>query len=369
MLYFKTENVKLLPEKAQIKSEFSTHEEPFLKYGLYCLFFVRYRTIAAKYSQGIQLGFIYKYTNRSCGQMNYKKLFRTREARMKVLNFLRFIPDKYMIQLQYRIKFGRKLNLKDPKRFTEKLQWYKLYYRNPIMKQCVNKYAVRDYVKSKGLQDILVPLYAHYNRVEDIDWENLPDRFVIKTQHDGGGWNVVIVQDKKNLNKEEVIQKLSFSGTKSEKNAVGREWAYYEIPKGIIAEELLTNHENPGAPINDYKIYCFSGVPKYIHVDVDRFIGHKRNFFDVQWNQLDLQSEYPNYPGTIAKPDQLEKMLKIAGILSEDFPFVRVDLYDVNGKVYFGELTFYPSAGYADHHPDEWDYEFGKDFELKPFQS
>ncbi len=299
--------------------------------------------------------------------MDYTKIFKSRTTRSKILNLLRFIPDKPMIVLQYRLKLGRRISLKSPKRFTEKLQWYKLYYRNPVMKQCVNKYAVRDYVKSKGLQDILIQLYAHYDYVNEIEWDSLPNSFVIKTQHGGGGLNVIIVQDKAKLNKEDVYQKLSFVGTRAGKNGGGREWAYYEIPKGIVVEELLINNENPEAGINDYKFFCYNGHAKYIVVDVNRYTGHKRNFYDRDWNNLHITSDCPACDRYIERPQNLDQMLSAAEKLSEDFPYVRVDLYSVDGKVYFGELTFYPWSGYVQFTPDEWDYKLGEDFELKTF--
>lgn len=299
--------------------------------------------------------------------MNYKKIFRSREVRRKVLSLLRFIPDKPMLKLQYRIKCGRKLDLKDPRRFTEKIQWYKLYYRNPVMHQCANKYAVREYVQSKGLEDTLVPLYAHYDRAEDVDWESLPQSFVIKTQHSGGGLNVMTVPDKSLVSKEEMVQKFAFKKEKVGTKGGGREWAYWGIPTGIVVEELLINRENPEAGINDYKFYCYSGVPKYIHIDIDRYHNHRRNFYDSSWNRLELESEYPNYMGSIDKPQGFSEMIRVASVLSADFPFVRVDLYNIKGKVYFGEMTFYPSSGYAPHNPDDWDFRFGEDFELRKY--
>lgn len=300
--------------------------------------------------------------------MNYKKIFRSREARRKVLSLLRFIPDKPMLKIQYRIKCGRKLNLKNPQRFTEKLQWYKLYYRDPIMHQCADKYAVREYVKAKGLGDLLVPLYAHYNRAEDVDWESLPQSFVIKTQHGGGGLNVMTVPDKSLVSKEEMVQKLAFKKKKVGTRGGGREWAYWGIPTGIVAEELLVNRENPEAGINDYKFFCYNGHAKYIIVDIDRYIGHKRNFYDRDWNDLRVTSDCAACDREIERPENLEEMLTVAEKLSEGFPYVRVDLYNVDGRIYFGELTFYPWSGYVQYTPDEADFWFGEDFELRKFE-
>jgi hypothetical protein len=300
--------------------------------------------------------------------MDYKKIIKTREMRGKILQLLRFVPDKPMLKVQYKMKLGRKLDLKNPKRFTEKLQWYKLYYRNPIMKQCVNKYTVREYVKSKGLEEILVPLYAHYKWVEDVEWDKLPNSFVIKTQHGGGGLNVMVVPDKSRVNKEEVVAKLSFSNIKVGQKGGGREWAYWDNPTGVVVEELLINEVNPEAGVNDYKIFCYNGKPEFIIVDVDRYIGHKRNFYDIAWNNLHVTSDCPASDREIEKPENLSEMLSIAERLSEGFPFVRVDLYNVDGKVYFGELTFYPWSGYVQYTPDDWDYKFAEDFVLEKYR-
>lgn len=296
--------------------------------------------------------------------MDYKKIIRSRDMRGKLLRLLRFIPDKTMLKLQYRIKLGRKLNLKNPRRFTEKLQWYKLYYRNPVMKQCVNKFFVRDYVKAKGMEDHLVRLYAHYDKAEDVAWDQLPESFVIKTQQGGGGLNVMVVPDKSKVSKEEMVAKLGFSIDRVGEKGGGREWAYWGNPTGIVVEELLVNRKHPEAGINDYKIFCYKGKPKFIVVDADRYIGHKRNFYDASWKNLHITSDCPPLDREMERPENLEEMLRVASILSRDFPYVRVDLYSVEGKVYFGELTFYPWSGYVQYQPDEADYLFGEDFEL-----
>lgn len=299
--------------------------------------------------------------------MDYKKILKTSKSRVAVLNALRFLPDSIMLPLQYRMKLGRKLNLKNPQRFTEKLQWYKMNYRNPVMHQCVDKYLVREYVMSKGLDSILVPLIGKYDNLDQIDWNTLPDQFVIKTTHGGGGLNVIVCDDKSKLSMEDVKKKIVFDPHSVMVNGLGREWAYYGLSFGIVVEELLINRENPVAGINDYKIFCYGGHAKYIIVDVDRYIGHKRNFYDRDWNNLHVTSDCPASDREIERPENLDEMLKVAEKLSEDFPYVRVDLYSVDGKVFFGELTFYPWSGYVQYTPDEADFWFGKDFDLIRF--
>lgn len=296
--------------------------------------------------------------------MDYKKIFRTGKSRAAVLNALSFLPDTVMLPLQYKVKLGRKLNLKDPKRFTEKLQWYKINYRNPVMHQCVDKYLVRDYVKSKGMGKTLIPLIGRYNSLDEVNWNTLPEQFVIKASHGGGGLNVILCPDKNELSMNEVKAKLSFDPHPVKANSLGREWAYYGLQPGIVVEELLINRENPEAGINDYKFFCYNGQAKYIIVDVDRYIGHKRNFYDRDWNNLHVTSDCPASEREIERPDNLDEMISVAETLANDFPFVRVDLYSVSGKVYFGELTFYPWSGYVQFLPDKWDFEFAKSFPL-----
>ena len=294
----------------------------------------------------------------------YKNIIKSAKVRRNILNCLSVLPDSIMLPLQYRIKLGRKLDLKEPKRFTEKIQWYKMNYRNPVMHQCVDKYLVREYIKDRGLDYILVPLIGKYDSITQVDWDSLPDQFVIKTTHGGGGVNVVVCNDKRKLDIKEIKDKLQCDRRPVKENTMGREWAYYGLIPGIVVEKLLINRDNPYAGINDYKIFCYNGHAKYVIVDVDRYIGHKRNFYDLNWNNLHVTSDCPAADKEIEKPENLDEMLSIAEKLSSDFPFVRVDLYDVDGKVYFGELTFYPWSGYVQYEPDEIDYKLGKDFPL-----
>ncbi len=294
--------------------------------------------------------------------MEYKSIFKSRKLRKVILRFFKFIPDKLMLKIQYKIKTGRRLNLKNPVRYTEKLQWYKLNYKNPIMHSCVDKYLVREFVKGKGLEHILVKLYAKYEKLGEINLDSLPDKFVIKSTNGSGGHNVILCNDKKLLNIEDV--KKTLKNKKVKKRVGGREWAYYGLEPGIIVEELLVNTENPDAGVNDYKIFCYKGKAKYVIVDADRYIGHKRNIYDINWNNLNVVSDCPALDEEAVKPENYEGMIKIAEKLSEDFPYVRVDLYNVSGKIYFGELTFYPWSGYVDFNPDSFDFEAGKDFEL-----
>ena len=294
----------------------------------------------------------------------YKKYIKSPKLRNKILNLLWFVPDSVMLKLQYRIKLKRKLNLKNPKRYTEKIQWYKIHYRNSLMHKCVDKYLVRKYVKEKGLENILVKLYGRYDSIYDVDFNKLPQSFVIKTTHGGGGLNVIVCKDKKQLDFGEISEKLSSGNKPFKARSGGREWAYYGLKPGIIVEELLINTKNPEAGINDYKIFCYNGKPEYIVVDVDRYIGHKRNFYNTEWENLHVTSDCPSADREIEKPRKLDEMLKIASKLSEGFPYVRVDLYEVGERVFFGEMTFYPWSGYVQFIPDKFDFKLGNKFAL-----
>ena len=299
--------------------------------------------------------------------MNYKTIIPSQKIRFWILKLLSFLPDKIMLSLQYYIKMGKKCNFRKPNTWTEKLQLYKMYYRNPLLGTCVDKYEVRGYVEQKGLANNLVKLYGVYSNAKDIDFDTLPDSFILKTTDGGGGNNVIIVNDKTALDTDSLRRKLNSWINIKDINA-GREWAYTQIKKSqIIAEELLINDNCPEAGIEDFKILCFHGEPKYIIIDKDRYIDHKRNFYDIDWNRVDVTTDHAQFDTPYPKPENLTTMLEIAKIMSKDFPFVRVDLYNVNGDIYFGELTFYPWSGYVAFTPKEFDEHLGSLLDEKTF--
>lgn len=299
--------------------------------------------------------------------MGYKSIIKNKNYRFIILHKLSWVPDSLMVRLQYRIKLGYWPNLKNPKRFMEKIQLYKIKYCNPILPHCVDKYDVREYVTKKGLNDILVECYAVYESAEDFKIEDLPNKFVAKSTTGGGGLNVLIVRDKANLDVQ-IIKRCAANWTKPRPHrpSSGREWAYKEIHKNrMIIEEYL---EDPSQnDLVDYKFFCFDGKPYCVQLDSNRQNDHHQNYYDTNWKSLGVHCSYPEGP-LVPKPLNFEKMLEVASILSKDFPFVRVDLYNVNGKIYFGELTFYPTSGYGKFTPDSFDYELGKQFNVSSFQ-
>jgi hypothetical protein len=230
---------------------------------------------------------------------------------------------------------------------------------------CVDKYKAREFVKSKGLSSILNELYGIYDNPEDIDFAILPEQFVIKTTDGTGGENIFICKNKKTLDIFDLIGKLKKWKNKKDVNA-GREWAYTEIKESkYIIEKYLENEDMPEAGIFDYKFFCFDGEPKCIGVDKNRYIGHKRNFYDIHWMKLNITiNNYPPMEEEMVIPPNFVEMLRITRLLAADFPFVRVDLYNLNGEIIFGELTFYPSSGYAKFTPDKFDFELGSYFNI-----
>lgn len=295
--------------------------------------------------------------------MDYKKLIPNQELRLKILGLTDFIPDRVMIEIQYRIKTGRKLNLKNPTRFTEKLQWYKLYYRNPLMTQCADKYEVRSYVREKGLEKYLTKLYGVYNNADEIDYDALPNAFAIKYTN-GSGANYFVKNKKaENIDRLKKIVQTWMTGRKAN---YGREWCYYNVQPRIIIEELIERDENNDIP--DYKFFCFDGKVKYLYTMVDYVDNHKQgrcSFFTSDFKQLPYRrSEYMEINRPIPKPDRFEEMIYIAEVLSQDFPHVRVDLYNIKGRIIFGEMTFYNASGYTVFTPDEFDFILGEEFNL-----
>ena len=264
------------------------------------------------------------------------------------------ISDEKYITWQYRIKTGKKLDLNNVKTFNEKIQWLKLYYRAPIMKQCVDKDTAREYICAKGLEEILIPQIGVYNSAKEIKLEDLPPQFILK-QTNGSGFNYICTN--KISFRFQSIKKYLDRSLKWNGYYYGREWAYKDIPNKIVCETLLIDEQ--GEVPKDYKIFCFEGKPILIGVDIDRFKRHRRNMYDVEWHKLNMEWGYKQYEMDLPKPKPLGKMIEIAKKLSEDFLFVRVDLYVIGEKIYFGELTFYPSSGYVNFSSDEIDEKLG----------
>lgn len=281
---------------------------------------------------------------------------------MYLLFFARCFPDKTYLKLKFRILMHKKLDLDNPQTFNEKLQWLKLYDRRPEYTKMVDKVAVKEYVASIIGEDYIIPTIGVWTRPEDIEWDKLPESFVLKCNHDSGG--LVICKDKAKLNRKAAIQKLRKS-LKTNFYKEGREWPYKNVKRKIIAEKYL----NPGSELSDlqdYKFFCFNGNVKFLKVDFNRFVNHKANYYDCDWNLLPFGEEIcpPDPSHTIEKPINFPRMIEIAKELSKDLPFVRIDLFNVKGKIYIGEITLYPSAGMGRIIPMEWDEKIGNMLQL-----
>ena len=275
--------------------------------------------------------------------------------------FLNILPDKLFINLFYWEACGYFPNLNDPKTFDEKLQWYKLYYRDPIMTRLTDKYAVRGYLDNKGFSGILNELYGVYNAAEEIDSSKLPERFVIKATH-GSRMNI-LCKNKGTLNWEK-CRHLMNKWLKRNYYYLGREWAYKDIKPRLICEKYLENEEFN--ELIDYKFYCYNNKPEVLFVCTGRFSpdGLKYNAYDMGWNRIYAYKGKPSIELVIEKPANLNAMINIAGELCRGFPFIRVDLYSVKEKIIFGELTFYPDSGTCSFTPDKYNYFFGDLFVL-----
>lgn len=299
--------------------------------------------------------------------MDYKKIFKSRKTRSKILRALSFVPDKPMIKLQYRIKTGRRLNLKNPQRYTEKIQWYKLYYRDPLMVQCVDKYEVRKFVESLGLGHILNECYGVFDRPEDIDFDELPNQFVLKDTLGGGGNSVIICKDKSKADLDAYRKQMREWVGKKRIRSGGREWQYYSGEKHrVIIEKYIESDESSGGLI-DYKFFCFDGRCSYVYVITNRKIGIGAEFgiYNTDYELLPYcRSDELKPVHLTQKPEQYNEMILLSEKLSARFPHVRVDLYCENGEILFGELTFFDGSGYMTFEPDEFDFILGEKFKL-----
>ena len=291
--------------------------------------------------------------------MDYKKIFKNREFRLKLINCLRFIPTKPYLKMVYKIKTGKKLNLKKPIGFNEKLNWLKLNDIHPEYTDYVDKIKVRDIVKEKVGEDICFPLLGQWEKYEDIDFEALPEQFVLKCNHDSG--SVTIIKDKANINHKE-LSAFFKARLKMNPYVFGREYPYKKVKSMIMAEKYMTPEGE--ADIEDYKFFCFNGKPEIMFIATERSSDCKFDFFDMSGNHLDIENIHPQSEKYIEMPSLFEEMKIVAEKLSLGMKFVRIDLYQIEGKIYFGEYTFFHGGGFWLFKPDEWEKKLGDFIEL-----
>lgn len=282
-----------------------------------------------------------------------------------LMKFNWIFPTVLYIRLLFRLKMGYKLNLKNPKTFNEKLQWLKLYANKPEYTNMVDKSLAKDYVRPLIGDQFVVPTYGVWNTPEEIDFDKLPNQFVLKTTDGGGSLGVVICKDKSTMDKADVIKKLHIA---LKQNIYGqlREMPYKNIKKRILAEQFLSDETTSvKGDLNDYKFYCFNGKVKYCEVITGRRTKKQIDFFDLDWNHVEFTFNGYDYADVRPeKPRCFDTMVEIAGILCKEKPYSRIDLYVVGDKIYFGEITLFPASGFRGFHPDDWNRKLGDFIEL-----
>lgn len=272
------------------------------------------------------------------------------------------VPDKWYLTIQYRCFCGKFINWKNPKTFNEKLQWLKIYNRKPEYTMMVDKVKVKDYVAQKIGEQYVIPTLGVWDKPEDIDFDTLPNQFVLKCNHDSG--SICICRDKKTFDKSKAVSTLK-AAMKRDMYWDGREWPYKNVEKKVFAEKYMVDES--GIELKDYKVFCMNGEPEVIEVDYGRFTQHMRNIYDKAWNQLEMEILYPKDSShIIPKPEKLDEMLNLARTLAKDIPYVRTDFYSIDGSLFWGELTFYHGSGLEPFHPESWDENLGKLIVLPP---
>ncbi|WP_261374430.1 ATP-grasp fold amidoligase family protein [Dokdonia sp. Hel_I_53] len=286
---------------------------------------------------------------------------------LRTLRKMRFLPSKHYVHYHYEYFSGKKLDLKNPMEFNAKIEWYKVFFRPKILNQLVDKYAVRAYVEDKIGASYLNELIGVYTDGKDIPFDDLPNKFVIKATHTSS-YNL-IVKDKSQLEFKKVIPLLNKWLKKNQYYRMGQEWAYKDVQPRLVVEKFLKEEDKN--TLVDYKFYCFDGVPKFIDVHIDREEDHKQGCFDLEFNLLPFGKSlnYKSISEGIMKPTNLKEMIEVSKKLSENFPFVRVDLYSVNGRTVFGEMTFYPSDARKEFYPKKYNEIIGNYFKLPSLDS
>lgn len=281
-------------------------------------------------------------------------------GRRQLLNWM---SDEQYLKLVYKMIFNKKLNLENPQTYSEKLQWMKIHDRNPLYTTLVDKKEVKDYVKNTIGEQYIIPTIGCWEKAEDINFDELPEQFVLKCNHDSGG--LVICRDKERLDRRKAKKKLSVC-LRNNGYYYAREWPYKNVKPCIIAEPYMEDSES--GELSDYKFFVFKGKVRAMFIATDRF-GEgetKFDFYDEEFNHLDFVQGHPNATKAINKPACFDEMKEMAEKLAKNLRAARVDFYQVDGKVYFGEITFFHFSGLEPFKPDEWDYKFGEWLEIEP---
>ena len=282
---------------------------------------------------------------------------------MKLLSWrmFKFFSDESYLKLKYFVYFKKKLNLNNPKSFNEKLQWLKLYDRNPLYVTMVDKYDVKKYVENKIGKEYIIPTIGIYKKINEINFNKLPNKFVIKCTHDCG--STVIVKNKNKIDYDEIKRKIE-NKLKVNYYYSGREWPYKNVKPRIIVEKYMEDKKEN--EIKDYKFFCFNGEPKIMYVSDNSHTNNQHScFFNMNYKKINIKrKDYQEFKETPKKPIKFEKMINLSRILYNGIPHVRVDWYEINGKLYFGELTLYTCSGFIPFENEEWDYKIGEMLKL-----
>lgn len=292
------------------------------------------------------------------------RILMSRILMLPIIN--KHIGDKTYLKWVYYFRTGKKINIDKPKTFNDKINWLKLHNTSQLYSLCVDKYLVRSLIQEKLGEQYLIPLIGSWRSFDDIDFDQLPNQFVLKCSHDSG--SVFVCHDKSRLSLGNLRKKFS-KALKKNYFFIGREYPYKNLEPRIICEKLMVDNSNPD--LVDYKFFCFNGTPRILFYASERFTSDdgiaRFDFYDMQLNHLNIRRpghKNSKYPLSISI-ETFNKMKDICSILSAGFPFVRVDLYLINDKIYFGELTFYPGGGFVDFEPNHWNDVFGNWIDLK----
>lgn len=275
------------------------------------------------------------------------------------LGLTRWMSDESFLRKQFKLKLGYNLNLEKPQTFNEKIQWLKLYNRRPEYTTMVDKYAVKQYVSDLIGEEFIIPTIGVWEKASDIDFSSLPSRFVLKCNHNSG-LGMLICKDKSKINIEAVRRELS-KGLAEDYYLIGREWPYKNVPRKIIAEQFMEDKNSKY--LKDYKFFCFDGEVKFLYVSegLDNHATAHISYVTLDWKQAPFyRNDYKPFDVLPLKPVNFDKMIQLAEVLSKGIPFVRVDFYEINEKVYFGELTFFTGSGFTKFIPNEWDSKLGE---------
>lgn len=273
----------------------------------------------------------------------------------------RLIPDRIYLQIVYFRHFKKFIDFDNPKTFNEKIQWLKLNYRKEEYTNLVDKYRVKQYITKLIGEEYVIPTLGVWKNVDDIDFKSLPEKFVLKCNNDSGG--IVICKNKKDFDE---VKAKSFLKERLKNNGYwyGREWPYKNVKPCIIAEKYM--EDSISKDLKDYKFFCFNGSMEFFDIDIDRFIEHRSNYYDRNGNFLSFGKTYcpPDYTKKIEMPKNLDKMIELAETISHNTVLSRIDFYEIDGQVYFGEITFYPGSGFSPFTDEKWDYKLGDMIDL-----